>query len=356
MSQPWGAARSPCALLEGEGTVVLPQTPSSQAAGGWILGAHPPSSKLLVPPPRPLGRLQGCFWDPTQQLVYAAFPLILSLIFCSNPAVPGRRWEWPCSEAEPGQPHWAATAQAWARGKEEPWNTSWSQLLQRRMLQEPGPWRHREDLGGFARHHPNQYLTLEEKHHQLEQPPLLPGSQAPPEHMESAGREHEERVVGLRHRRRGGCHSCSHPRTAHCASGASEVARRQRLGSTPNPARLPGMLQRCPILWTSVLVMDREHVGWSAQPSHRTSQQHQVCSHLLSGQDRASRATGSPSVLLGCSTQECWTPLWTLHRGTLSHSPGTAPPAAAAFSSQHPKPPLFTSTEPSAAPGMSVHA
>lgn len=71
-----GADRSPPAHLEGEGTVVLPQTPSSQAVGGWILGANPPSPKLLVPPPCPLGRLQGCFRDPTQQLVYAAFPLI----------------------------------------------------------------------------------------------------------------------------------------------------------------------------------------------------------------------------------------------------------------------------------------
>lgn len=76
LSQPRGAARSPRALLEGEGAEVLPQTPSSQAVGGRILEANPPSSKLLVPPPRPLSRLQGCFRDPTQQLVYAAFPLI----------------------------------------------------------------------------------------------------------------------------------------------------------------------------------------------------------------------------------------------------------------------------------------
>lgn len=242
----------------------------------------------------------GLFSGPHPAAGLRSFSLNLSLIFCSNPAVPVRKWECPCSRAEPGQPHWAGTGQAWAGGKEEPWNSSWSQLLQRRMLQEPGPWRHREDMGGFAPHHPNQFLTLEEKHHQLEQPPLLPGSQAPPEHMEPAGREHEERVVGLRHRRRGGCHSCCHPHTSHRASGASEVARRRRLGFTPNVAVLPGMLQRFPILWTSVLVMDREHAGWGPELSpltghHSSTRCALTCSHV--GQ--------SPTRLLEAAAS-CW--------------------------------------------------
>lgn len=132
---------------------------------------------------------------------------------------------------------------------------------------------------------PSSQLTLEEKHHQLEQPPLLPGSQAPPEHMEPARREHEERAAGLRHRRRGGCHSCSHPRAAHGASGASEAARRQRLGFTPNLAALPGMLQRCPILLTSVPVVDSEHVGWEPEPGPLAG--HHSGTRHLSRWDRA---------------------------------------------------------------------
>lgn len=73
-----------------------------------------------------------------------------------------------------------------------------SQLLQKRRLWGPGPLRNREDRCSCAPHQPDQCLTLEEKHHQLEglsSPRSLPVRRLP-RSMRSMWKQHGEKTRG----------------------------------------------------------------------------------------------------------------------------------------------------------------
>lgn len=245
-----------------------------------------------------------------------------------------------------------------------------SQLLQKRRLWGPRPLRNRGDrevllpTSLIGTRHQGKSITSWRAR----------AAPAPAEHMETAQREDEGRVVGLRHQRRGdvtAVPTSAPPTVPQNGFGNSEKAMPL---FHPKTGGADGLCQGCcttaPSSRCQCTSPDREHVGQGPEPSPllRTPQQHRgmPASHSTAPPVPGQNPTALPGTSSSAGSRRDTPhgdgghpPLPPLHGGAARQSPRAVlvPLTAPAFSPQRPpNAPLFTSAEPSVAPGTSPHA